>query len=709
MMADVFDDPGRINLRKASRAAIVVPALFAIATQAFDDDVAALFGAFASFAALVFCDFGGPPRGRARAYAAVVVAGSVLVLLGTLCSQSTVAATTVMALVAFVVVYLGALGGYFAAAGVTLILAFVLAATLPASIDDVGAREAGWIVGVAVAGICALVCWPAQERRRVRDASADLADALADAADELTPRTRSAATDARTALDRSTGAVFRPAGSAMRDRALVSLVRQLRLAHDFVVELPVALTDEDRTLLAACATALRAIAASLRPDHGRSEVDVGELVRVRAWHTDRLERWARRAAAVRAPAEVVERFDDEFPVRALSLRVLAVAADAAVHRQVDLTGTDAAVDRAPADLRFLTTPAAAASAARKLADHWSFDSVRLRAAVRAALGLAIAVATARAFDLDHSFWVVLGTLSVLRSNALGTGVTAAQAVLGSAIGFATVTGLIVVVGGDHDALWIALPITVFLAAYTPGAVHFVVGQASFTVFVVVLFNLVDPEGWRTGLVRVEDIAIGVAISIVVGVLLWPRGARAAAVVGFRRMLDDGADFMAATVVRLARVEPSGTGVKSRPVDPAEARARAVASRDRALAALDDLTVERGGGAVDRETWVALLGVSGTVLLAGDGLTRLVAEGPIEGCLDARAELGRGSDAVAGAVRELASRVGDAAASVEVAALSAVGLCDCVAERGAASRDVPIPLLWAREFLRVVGDRVESLG
>jgi uncharacterized membrane protein YccC len=43
--------------------------------------------------------------------------------------------------------------------------------------------------------------------------------------------------------------------------------------------------------------------------------------------------------------------------------------------------------------------------------------------------------------------------------------------------------------------------------------------------VVVLFDLFQPQGWRLGLVRLEDVALGVAVSLVVAVLLWPRGAR----------------------------------------------------------------------------------------------------------------------------------------------------------------------------------------
>jgi hypothetical protein len=45
--------------------------------------------------------------------------------------------------------------------------------------------------------------------------------------------------------------------------------------------------------------------------------------------------------------------------------------------------------------------------------------------------------------------------------------------------------------------------------------------------VVILFNILDPVGWRVGLVRIEDVAIGCAVSVVVGLLFWPRGATAA--------------------------------------------------------------------------------------------------------------------------------------------------------------------------------------
>src|SRR5207245_5261790 len=62
------------------------------------------------------------------------------------------------------------------------------------------------------------------------------------------------------------------------------------------------------------------------------------------------------------------------------------------------------------------------------------------------------------------------------------------------------------------------------AAYAPRAISFAAGQAGFTVVLFVLFNIIQPSGWRVGVVRIEDVAIGFAISLGVGLLFWPRGA-----------------------------------------------------------------------------------------------------------------------------------------------------------------------------------------
>jgi uncharacterized membrane protein YccC len=149
----------------------------------------------------------------------------------------------------------------------------------------------------------------------------------------------------------------------------------------------------------------------------------------------------------------------------------------------------------------------------------------LHNSLRVGLGLALAVLIAEIFQLNHAFWVVLGTLSALRSSALATGRTTLQALVGTLVGFAIGALFLVVVGTGTTVLWVILPVAVFLAAYAASAIGFVAGQAAFTIVVLILFNLITPVGWQLGIVRVEDVAVGVGISVVVGVLLWPRGAR----------------------------------------------------------------------------------------------------------------------------------------------------------------------------------------
>jgi hypothetical protein len=51
---------------------------------------------------------------------------------------------------------------------------------------------------------------------------------------------------------------------------------------------------------------------------------------------------------------------------------------------------------------------------------------------------------------------------------------------------------------------------------------------------LILFNILQPTGWRVGLVRIEDVALGCGVSLLVGILFWPRGAG----VALRRALAD---------------------------------------------------------------------------------------------------------------------------------------------------------------------------
>ncbi len=252
--------------------------------------------------------------------------------------------------------------------------------------------------------------------------------------------------------------------------------------------------------------------------------DLNSLEQARAAHRTALDAWAGAQLRAGASAEsVLDGLDYDHPLRVLSYVALAVGANAAIVAGRHFEPGSARIPfEAPVQAGLGPT---LRRMSRTLTTHLSWTSPLLHTSIRAALGLALAVLVARLFGLEHAFWVVLGTMSVLRSNALATGRTTVQALAGTLLGFA-VGGLFTLMFASNPfALWVAAPVAVFLAAYAPSAVSFVAGQAAFTVLLLILFNLLAPAGWKVGLVRIEDVAVGSAIGVVAGTLLWPRGAR----------------------------------------------------------------------------------------------------------------------------------------------------------------------------------------
>jgi hypothetical protein len=76
-------DPELASLKSAARAAIVMPAVFAIADKVIENAQTATFAAFGSFAMLVLVDFTGPMRSRLVAYVALAGVGAANIVLGT--------------------------------------------------------------------------------------------------------------------------------------------------------------------------------------------------------------------------------------------------------------------------------------------------------------------------------------------------------------------------------------------------------------------------------------------------------------------------------------------------------------------------------------------------------------------------------------------------------------------------------------------------
>src|SRR5262249_55771762 len=154
------------SVRKALRAAIVVPISFAIGAELIGNPQLATFSAFGSFALMLFVDFGGGRASRFVSYSFLGISGFVLIVVGTLLARPDWLAVIGMAAVAFLVLFAGVISSTIAAATRAALLTFILAVMLPGSVHDIPLRLAGWAIGLAIAIPAALFIWPPQEQNQ---------------------------------------------------------------------------------------------------------------------------------------------------------------------------------------------------------------------------------------------------------------------------------------------------------------------------------------------------------------------------------------------------------------------------------------------------------------------------------------------------------------------------------------------------------------
>jgi hypothetical protein len=633
-------DSSLLALRRAARTALVVPALLGLGIEVIHDTEVATFAVFGSFAMLMMVDFPGPVRARVQAEAGLAVAGGALVCAGTLVSRSTVLAVIAMALVGFSLLYAGIVSSVLAGATTSLLLAFILPVSLSAPPSAIPERLAGWGLAAVAALLAVALLWPAPAHDHVRGAAIAACRALArrlhthvgyvvgtvaEGEREAAVAEADAAVEALQSGFLQTP--YRPTGLSTSARAVVRLVDELRWLSTIVHRASprVALDRSTVAVTTATATLLERSADLLdapREDPAAVDAAVGGL---RSRLTD-LRRSATRqlplndardgGAAADAPLErLVSATDPSFRAQELSFVVLQVASNielaAAAERR---TWLEQLLGRPPAGAvgALSTARERAASALRR-------DSVWLQNSVRGAVGLAVAVGVASATEVQHSFWVVLATLSVLRSSALGTGQNAVRGLLGTTVGFAVGAALVVLIGTDSAVLWALLPPAVLLAGLAPANVSFAAGQAAFTLTLLILFNILAPAGWQIGLVRIEDIALGGAVSVAVGLLFWPRGAGGALGSALAAAYRDSADYLAGAV-RFGIGRPHADAPA--PGAPTDEATRAAAAARRLDDALRTFLSERGAKPVPLAEVTSLATGVVALRLAGDAVLDL---------------------------------------------------------------------------------------
>jgi hypothetical protein len=558
-------DPGLAALRRAGRTALVMPAMFALGKLVIGDATLATFAAFGSFALLLLVDFAGPMRSRLQAQAALAATGAVFVCAGTLVSRNAWVAAVAMALVAFGVLFAGVVSSVLAGATTSLLLAFILPVCLPGPADSIPDRLAGWGLASGASLLAIGLLWPAPARDPVRGAAIAACRALA-------ARLRSPGAPADGAVedlhDRFYATPYRPTGLSTAARAVVRLVDELRWLSAIAISDPPEATPA-RAVRAAAATVLER-GADLLDDPARSPAALHEALAALREALAALERAAMRMLP--APGEEISSLDPSFRAQELSYVVSQVAGNvdlaAAAERRSWL---EQLLGRRPAGLA-----GPLSTAQERAGAHVERHSLWLQNSVRGAAGLGLAVLIADLSGVQHAFWVVLGTLSVLRSNALSTGQNALRGLLGTVAGFVAGAAIVSLIGTSTTLLWLLLPPAVLFAGLAPAAISFAAGQAAFTVVLLILFNILAPEGWRIGLVRIEDVLIGSGVSLAVGLLLWPRGAAAALGTALAEAYVDSARYLAAAVQ--FGVGRCDRGAPSRPAPTAEAIEAAAAAR-----------------------------------------------------------------------------------------------------------------------------------
>ena len=640
-------DPGYAALRRATRTAIVMPAIFAISDKLIGNPTMATFAAFGSFALLLLVDFSGPMRDRLRAQAALALAGAILVAVGTVVARTTWLATVAMVVVAFGVLFSGVVSSVLAGATTSLLLAFILPITFAGPVSSIPERLAGWGMAAAASLAAIVLFWPAPSRDPLRSSAILACRALAerlrvDVAFILGGADAPSESEHNAVIDRADDALqlmhetflatpYRPTGLGTAARSVVRLVDELNWLQTTVslmiarptgvsanpIACPVRaavadVLDRCADLLAAPRDsperlngALSALQVALEEMEARAtaELPIAEFVGAAgSLNDDRV-------------AEFVSALDPTFRAQELTFATSQIGANVAFAASADCRSwIDRLLGRQPAGLSS-TLDAARERAASHVERHSSW----LHNSLRGAIALGAAVLVADLSGVQHSFWVVLGTLSVLRSNALNTGQNVVKGIVGTVVGFAIGGALVAIIGSNTTALWLLLPVAILFAGFAPAGISFAAGQAAFTVELVMLYNIIQPVGWRLGIVRIEDIAIGCAVSLGVGLLFWPRGAAAALGMALSDAYEESAHYLASAVE--FGMGQCDSGAPRRPAPTSEAVRAASASRR-----LDDTfrgyLAEQGSKPVPLAEVTSLVAGPAALRLAGDAVLDL---------------------------------------------------------------------------------------
>ncbi|MEU5052820.1 FUSC family protein [Streptomyces sp. NPDC021096] len=505
--------------RRAVCATIAGCTGFYTCTYGFGDSLMGLYALFGSLPLVMFSHVPGPARQRTRTLLAVLPVACLLVTAGTLLAVRDWAAACGMFVVGFAVSFAGVGGPRLAGIGVACQLYYVLPCFPPYAPDTLGSRLAGLSAGIlltaAVDRLLPAEPPPVPYRLRLADATAAVARGCATAAE--------GAEDTRAAADRALEAARpsrlppteRPISPSARDRALNHTRAAVRHVRDQLDRLygapggPPAAGPEAMALLRRTADTLRPVAAGLR--RGAPSDEAAGLA----------------AAVADFDAARVRGLPGASPLR---LRQDAVAKSAAAGALLAARASRIALGARPAheapagEWPFLYAAVPAPELWwRRLRLHLTPRSVYLQNALRVAVALAAARLLAGALGLSHGFWVLLATLSLMRTSAADTRTALRPAFLGTAAGAAVAAAMLAAVGNVPVFYAAALPVVLLVGFTVAPLLGPAYEQAVFTLVLVLLFTQLSTADWQLPAVRILDVLVGGTLGAAASLLAWPHG------------------------------------------------------------------------------------------------------------------------------------------------------------------------------------------
>jgi uncharacterized membrane protein YccC len=476
-------------------------------------------------------DKGGPYRTRAATLGAVVLAGAVVVMLGTF----GVTHPAVAIPLSFAVAVACSLGRVYGNAGASVGLAalsiYVIALGYPpepgTEAGTAALGRAGFVViGGAWAMLLALVLWPLRPYRPVRLAVAAAYRALADYADDVAASSRSgegvtSPRGVRAALETARAAFAtvrrgRPGESGRGERLVVlgesadQLFGQLLGLSDVAESTPV--DARDAGAQAALADAVTAFAQSMRAIADGIEAEDVVLPVSVTWQGDALR------ARLSAPPSADGTDDVRLHYQQAAALLDRLAQYAGVAAGV-VAGLNTGAPIPPLErAEEVEDPESGPALLAPLRAVLSRDSVVLRFALRVGIITAAAVALTAALDLKRGYWITITAVMILQPYTGTTSVRAVQRVLGTVVGGVLTAGLAALF---HDPLAIFALVFVFAllsVALLP------LNYGAFSVFLTPTFVLLAEAStgdWHLAGVRILNTVLGGGLALLGSQLLWP--------------------------------------------------------------------------------------------------------------------------------------------------------------------------------------------